>query len=118
MGAWGHGIYENDTAGDWGAEMGRHLLAQASEVIDRHDLSVADLDLVFARLDVVCYICENADSYPFEGFDINAWRTKVLNLFDQRWEGSGHESETAARRRKVIVDLFDRINRLVEKADR
>ena len=42
MGAWGHGIYEDDTAGDWGAEECRVLLAQAKEVAESKDLALAD----------------------------------------------------------------------------
>jgi hypothetical protein len=113
MGSWWHGIYESDTASDWGAEICRDLLGEARQIVDSDDLSISDFELALARLDVVCYICERADSYPFTDFEVVGWRRKIIAVFDRDCAEYRYDAEGASERRTVIHILFDRLEKLI-----
>jgi Domain of unknown function (DUF4259) len=128
MGTWGPGNFENDTAADHLMDLCRPLLGEIEEAMEE-PVSLQpdqdDADIVMANLEVIACLSEHLGRYehsklgkilypcvlPFPE-KVAKWKQGYLAL----WDGYIDELEPAPdykkKRREVIVETFDRLERL------
>jgi hypothetical protein len=113
MGRWGTDVFESDTASDWAVDTCHRLLREAEKLLRRRDFGVEEVDLLLPPLDVVCYLCEQADAVPFRDPDILSWRQRVLSAFERDTAEADWPQKNREAYRKMIAGVFDRLEKAV-----
>ncbi len=113
MGAWGDGIYENDTASDYAVELAGELLNEARRYIESDELDRSNHSFIMPMIDVINYLCERADCHPFTGRSVLTWKTRMLTSFDDARDDYQWTDEEMAESRVLLVELFDRFEKFI-----
>ena len=129
MGVWGPGNFENDRASDHLMKVCNPLLEQIVEAME--DPSCLDLDnqnadiIVMANLEMINCLSEHLGRYERgETQDflypcvlpppeiVVEWKQRYLKVWDACMESREVHPDHKTRRREVIVETFDRTERL------
>ncbi len=128
MGTWGPGNFENDCAADHLYEVCGPLLKQVEDAIQ--DPSAIepdeyDADIVTANLEIIACLSEHLGRYErgeLQDFlypcvlpppeTIAEWKQKYLAVWDAHIDGLDPDADYKQTRRQVIIDTFDRVERL------
>jgi hypothetical protein len=131
MGTWGPGNFENDCAADHLLEFCGPLLKQVEEAMkdpsaiepDEYDASV-----VMANLEIIACLSEHLGRYergaiqdflypcvlPPPGV-VAGWRGQYLKVWDGGIDGLDPDPDYKKKRREVIIETFDRVERLARE---
>jgi Domain of unknown function (DUF4259) len=128
MGTWGPGNFENDRAADHLYEVCGPLLKQVEEAMKDPSAIEPDeyaADLVTANLEIIGCLSEHLGRYErgeLQDFlypcvlpppeTVADWKQKYLHVWDACIDGLDPDPEYKAKRREVIVETFDRVERL------
>jgi hypothetical protein len=128
MGTWGPGNFENDCAADHLYEVCGPLLKQVEEAM-KDPSSLApdeyDADVVTANLEIIACLSEHLGRYErgeLQDFlypcvlpppeTVAEWKQKYLAVWDANIDGLDPDADYKKTRREVIIDTFDRVERL------
>ena len=128
MGTWGPGNFENDCAADHLYEVCGPLLKQVEEAMKDPSLiepDEYDSDIVTANLEIIACFSEHLGRYARGEIEdylypcvlpppetVAEWKQKYLAAWDAGIDGLDPTPDYKQKRREVIIDTFDRVERL------
>lgn len=131
MGTWGPGNFENDCAADHLFEVCGPLLDQikaAMEDPEAIEPGEYDSDIVVANLEIIACLTEHLGRYergPIQDIlypcvlpaaeTIAGWKKTYLAVWDESIDGLAPDPDYKKQRREVIIDTFDRVERLAQQ---
>jgi hypothetical protein len=113
MGYWGSGIFDNDGALDYAAELCKQLVDTIEEVLADEQRRLPDEDgdsILMPSVDILYFIA-NARAYRPTGSVVNRWKEAYLSIYERYYEGQ-LDPKYFDERRKVLTDTFERLENL------
>ena len=118
MSRWGYQNFESDTSldvlGSWLEKICDEIdeIFAEDETLSSFFYDVAEAGVV-SNVELLCVLSETYKTYPeLEIEKLENWRSKFLKLFD---ETDFVNKDFIEKRRKIIVDTFDRLKKILEE---
>jgi hypothetical protein len=108
VGVWGSGIFENDEACDLSADLEAALVKLIQTTI-KGDLELFEQNRVLAAAELLSSLYQSTSSYLPPEVDVQAWKLRFLEAYDQFIPDADPVGNYAAERRGVIQAAFDRL---------
>jgi hypothetical protein len=113
MGYWGSGIFDNDGALDYAAELCRQLETTIEEILadEQRRLPDEDGDSILMPSVEVIYFLASSRAYRPDASMVKRWKQRYVTLYDWYYEGE-LDPEYMDERRQVITNTFERLENL------
>ena len=113
MGTWAEGNFDNDGALDYVGDLTDEL-AQKIENCFENETASLDEDgesILMPSIEILAILHEQCHSAPPKPDQIQNWKARYLDIFEEEIDGLDPDGEFKIKRRKVIDDTFDRLLR-------
>ena len=117
MGTWGEGVFDNDAAADFQADIEElsdkdaeaELLKEIQSALhDPDDVCVEDTETLLAAAALLQDLCERTSKRPPASLDRAAFRTLMLDVYDREIDGLEPSPGFKEARRAVMQETLDR----------
>ena len=112
MGTWGEGVFDNDGASDYVADLVEQMEARIEQILADDDRSTLDEEgdsVLVPTVELIYLICSHVNTPTPRLAVIKRWQEKYLSIYDDQIDNFEPQPEYKLKRRVVIEDTFQRL---------
>ncbi len=117
MGIWDEGVFDNDGASDYVADLVEQMEARIEQILADDDRSMLDEEgdsVLVPTVELICIICTHVNTPTPRLEVVRHWQEKYLGIYDDQIDNFEPQSEYKLNRRIVIEDTFQRLALLAQ----
>jgi hypothetical protein len=118
MGTWGAGNFQDDGALDYVGGVIDSFVARVEEILADEERSLLDEEgeaVLVPSVHLISVIVEASGAAPPKPAQVQKWRKKYLNIFDEEIGDLEPDGGFEAERRQVIEDTFAKLEQQARK---